>query len=55
MANLSVKYLGLDLRNPIIVDGSGLTEKAETIRNLEQNGDAFERVQFMKYFRGFTG
>lgn len=117
MINLSVKYLGLNLRNPIIVGSSGLTENTETIRNLEQNGAAvikqllagatavqvvsaiyrhggerigemlhdletwmgkhgfssiddfrgklsqgkndnpaaFERVQFMKYFRGFTG
>ncbi len=40
MADLSIEYLGLNLRNPIIVGSSGLTEKAETIRNLEQNGAA---------------
>lgn len=40
MANLSVKYMGLNLRNPIIVGSSGLTEKEGTIRNLEQNGAA---------------
>ena len=40
MINLSVKYLGLNLRNPIIVGSSGLTENTETIRNLEQNGAA---------------
>ena len=40
MANLEVKYLGLKLRNPIIVGSSGLTDKSESIRNLEQNGAA---------------
>jgi dihydroorotate dehydrogenase (fumarate) len=38
MADLSIKYMGLDLRNPIIVGSSGLTDKIEAIRNLEQNG-----------------
>jgi dihydroorotate dehydrogenase (fumarate) len=38
MANLEVDYLGLKLRNPIIVGSSGLTDKTESIRNLEQNG-----------------
>jgi dihydroorotate dehydrogenase (fumarate) len=40
MPDLSVNYLGLKLRNPIIVGSSGLTDKMETIRNLEQNGAA---------------
>jgi dihydroorotate dehydrogenase (fumarate) len=40
MANLEVNYLGLALRNPIIVGSSGLTDKSESIRNLEQNGAA---------------
>ncbi|MFC2114961.1 dihydroorotate dehydrogenase-like protein [Bacteroidota bacterium] len=40
MADLRVDYLGLKLRNPIIVGSSGLTDKIETIRNLEQNGAA---------------
>lgn len=40
MADLSVKYLGLDLINPLIVGSSGLSERSETIRNLEQNGAA---------------
>ena len=40
MADISVEYLGLNLKNPIIVGSSGLTEKTETIRNLEQNGAA---------------
>ncbi|KKK81718.1 hypothetical protein LCGC14_2810650, partial [marine sediment metagenome] len=37
---LSVEYMGLQLRNPIIVGSSGLTDKTESIRNLEQNGAA---------------
>jgi dihydroorotate dehydrogenase (fumarate) len=40
MADLSVEYMGLKLRNPIIVGSSGLTDKTESIRNLEQNGAA---------------
>jgi dihydroorotate dehydrogenase (fumarate) len=40
MANLEVTYLGLSLKNPIIVGSSGLTDKTESIRNLEQNGAA---------------
>jgi dihydroorotate dehydrogenase (fumarate) len=38
MANMEVQYLGLTLKNPIIVGSSGLTEKSASIRNLEQNG-----------------
>ena len=38
MANLAVNFMGLKLRNPIIVGSSGLTDKLESIRNLEQNG-----------------
>ena len=40
MADLAVNYMGLKLRNPIIVGSSGLTGKIESIRNLEQNGAA---------------
>jgi dihydroorotate dehydrogenase (fumarate) len=40
MANLEVKYLGITLKNPIIAGSSGLTDKSESIRNLEQNGAA---------------
>jgi dihydroorotate dehydrogenase (fumarate) len=40
MANLEVNYMGLTLKNPIIVGSSGLTDKSEAIRNLEQNGAA---------------
>ena len=40
MADLSVDYLGLKLKNPLIVGSSGLTDKIESARNLEQNGAA---------------
>ncbi len=36
--NLSVKYLGLTLKNPIIVGSSGLTNSVEKIKELEKNG-----------------
>jgi dihydroorotate dehydrogenase (fumarate) len=38
MADLSTKYLGLTLRNPIIIGSSGLTNSVEDIVKLEQNG-----------------
>ncbi|MDT3740122.1 MAG: dihydroorotate dehydrogenase-like protein [Candidatus Kapabacteria bacterium] len=38
MINLSTKYLGLDLRNPIIAASSGLTETLVQIRELEEKG-----------------
>lgn len=38
MADLSTKYLGLTLRNPIVVGSSGLTNSVEEIVKLEQNG-----------------
>ena len=38
MADLSTKYLGLTLKNPIIVGSSGLTNSVEKIKELEQNG-----------------
>ena len=38
MASLAVNYMGLNLRNPIIVGSSGLTDKVESILNLERNG-----------------
>ncbi len=36
--DLSVKYLGLTLKNPIIVGSSGLTNSVEKIKVLEANG-----------------
>lgn len=36
--DLSTKYLGLELRNPIIVGSSGLTDSVKKIEELEKNG-----------------
>jgi len=38
MADLTSKYLGLTLRNPIIVASSGLTDSFDKIADLERNG-----------------
>jgi dihydroorotate dehydrogenase (fumarate) len=38
--DLSTRYLGLNLKNPIIVGSSGLTNSVESIQELEQNGAA---------------
>ena len=36
--NLETKYLGLTLRNPVIVSSSGLTDSVEKIKRLEKQG-----------------
>ena len=38
MANLNVKYLGLDLKNPLIVSSSGLSDSVEKIVEIEKAG-----------------
>jgi dihydroorotate dehydrogenase (fumarate) len=38
MADLTTKYLGLTLRNPIIIASSGLTDSFDKIADLEKNG-----------------
>jgi len=38
MADLSTKYMGLTLKNPIIVASSGLTDKFDKIADIEKNG-----------------
>ncbi|NOZ48392.1 MAG: dihydroorotate dehydrogenase-like protein [Chlorobi bacterium] len=38
MINLETSYLGLKLKNPIIVSSSGLTNSVEKLKNLEYNG-----------------
>ena len=38
MADLSTTYAGLELRNPVIVSSSGLTDSVEKIRKLEDAG-----------------
>jgi len=40
MTDLSVKYMGLQLKNPVIIGSSGLTNSVEKIRDLEENGAA---------------
>jgi|SRR5665647_72161 len=40
MPDLSTNYLGLQLKNPIIVGSSGLTDSVEKIKNLEDMGAA---------------
>ena len=38
MADLSCKYLGLELKNPIVVGGSGMTSTVEHLRKLYDKG-----------------
>jgi dihydroorotate dehydrogenase (fumarate) len=38
MADLKTTYLGLELKNPIIVSSSGLTNSVDKIKKLEKNG-----------------
>src|SRR6056297_15605 len=38
MADLSTKYMGLDLKNPIIIGSSQLTSKTENIKKLAESG-----------------
>ncbi len=38
MPDLNTKYLGLTLKNPIIVGSSGLTDSVQKIIELEKNG-----------------
>ena len=38
MADLSTKYLGITLSNPIVAGSSGLTNSLKDIKELEQNG-----------------
>lgn len=40
MPNLSTQYMGLKLKNPIIIASSGLTDAVESIKSLEENGAA---------------
>lgn len=40
MADLSVKYLGLTLKNPLIVGSCGLTSSIENIKQIEKTGAA---------------
>jgi dihydroorotate dehydrogenase (fumarate) len=56
MIDLSVKYLGLDLKNPLIIGSSGLTNSIEDIIGLQNKGAAaivlksiFEEEIHMEY------
>jgi dihydroorotate dehydrogenase (fumarate) len=40
MVNLSTSYLGLDLKNPLVASASPLSEKLETVLQLEESGVA---------------
>ncbi|RLD64668.1 MAG: diguanylate cyclase [Bacteroidetes bacterium] len=40
MSDLSTKYLGLTLKNPIVIASSGLTDSVEAIKTLEEKGAA---------------
>ena len=40
MPDLSTKYMGLSLKNPVIIASSGLTDSVEKIKELEANGAA---------------
>ena len=40
MTNLSTKYLGLQLKNPVVVSSSGLTNSIEKIQKIENYGAA---------------
>jgi dihydroorotate dehydrogenase (fumarate) len=40
MVDLTTKYLGLHLQNPIIIGSSGLTDSVEKIKRLQENGAA---------------
>ena len=40
MIDLSVKYMGFNLKNPIIIASSGLTDSVEKIKELEKNNAA---------------
>ena len=40
MVNLETTYMGLELKNPLIVGSSGLTNSVENIIEIEKNGAA---------------
>ena len=38
MIDLSTKYMGFDLKNPIVAASSGMTDTPDKVKNLEMNG-----------------
>jgi dihydroorotate dehydrogenase (fumarate) len=61
MSNLNVKYLGLDLKNPIIAGSCGLTNSIENLKSLEKSGagaivlkSIFEEEIYLEYAQEFS-
>ncbi len=48
MADLSVNFAGLDLKNPIIISSAGITENVRKMRLCQENGAA--AVVIKSYF-----
>ena len=38
MPDISTRYMGISLKNPIIAGSSGMTSTARGVKNLEDNG-----------------
>jgi dihydroorotate dehydrogenase (fumarate) len=61
MSNLDVKYLGLDLKNPIIAGSSGLTNSIENLKAIEESGagavvlkSIFEEEIYLEFAQEFS-
>lgn len=61
MSNLNVKYLGLDLKNPIIAGSCGLTNSIQNLKSLEKAGagavvlkSIFEEEIYLEYAQEFN-
>jgi dihydroorotate dehydrogenase (fumarate) len=61
MTNLNVKYLGLDLKNPIIAGSSGLTNSIENLKAIEKAGagavvlkSIFEEEIYLEFAHEFS-
>ena len=61
MTNLNVKYLGLDLKNPIIAGSCGLTNSIENLKALEKAGagavvlkSIFEEEIYLEFAHEFS-
>lgn len=51
MPDLSTRYMGLNLENPVIVGSCGLTDSVKSIKELEKNGaDAIELNLYLSPF-----
>lgn len=47
MTYLSTKYMGLELRNPLIAGSSGITDNKENIMRLEKAGSGAMVLPFL--------